>query len=79
MDKMDFEKLVLDIDSSICAKLPEDIGIIAYVFDKSEDGLGSGFSRLADIEDALIAMKRIAKAFNIDINRFALAIQKYDL
>lgn len=49
----------------------KDIGCIVYIFDKSEDGDGTGFNtKNCDTGDALVAISRIIKQFGI--NRDAL-------
>lgn len=44
----------------------EDIGCIIYVFDRSEDGQGTGFStKNCDPGDALVAIQRIHQKFGV--------------
>jgi len=50
----------------------DDIGCIAYVFDRSEGGGGIGFnSNNCDAADAMVAIKRIAKTFDINLETLA--------
>lgn len=45
----------------------EDMGCIFYIFDKSENGGGTGFStRNSDKGDALVAITRIMEKFGIN-------------
>ena len=45
----------------------KDIGCIFYIFDKSENGGGTGFStRNSDKGDALVAITRIMEKFGIN-------------
>ena len=52
-------------------ELDPQLGYIVYVFDNSENGQGTGFHRNADMGDALVAIKRIAEKFGIDLSRLA--------
>lgn len=50
----------------------KDTGCIIYVFDRSENGGGTGFnSRNCDAGDAMVAIKRIAAQFGIDFELLA--------
>ena len=52
----------------------KDIGYVFYIFDKSEDGGGTGFnSRNCDAGDAMVAIRRIAERFGIDLGSLAEA------
>lgn len=54
------------------AAATDDIGCIVYVFDRSEDGGGTGFnSKNCDAGDAMVAIKRIAEQFDIDLEKLA--------
>ena len=49
-----------------------EIGCIVYVFDRSEDGGGTGFnSNNCDAGDAMVAIKRIADQFGIDLKAYS--------
>lgn len=49
-----------------------DIGCIVYVFSRSEDGGGTGFnSENCDAGDAMVAIKRIAEQFGIDLTVYS--------
>ncbi len=57
------------------AAATDDIGCIVYVFEEDEDGGGTGFnSKNCDAGDAMVAIKRIAEQFGIDLERLAGAI-----
>ena len=46
----------------------KDIGYVFYIFDKSEGGGGMGFnSKNCDAGDAMVAIRRIAEQFGIDL------------
>ena len=46
----------------------KDIGYVFYLFDKSEDGGSTGFnSKNCDAGDAMVAIRRIAERFGIDL------------
>ena len=50
----------------------KDIGYVFYIFDKSENGGGTGFnSKNCDVGDAMVAIKRIAAQFGIDLKLLA--------
>jgi len=54
----------------------DDMGCIFYIFDKSENGGGTGFStRNSDTGDALVAIKRIMKRFKINQSALMEALQ----
>ena len=54
----------------------EDMGCIFYLFDKSEDGGGTGFStRNSDKGDALVAITRIMDKFGINTSALREALQ----
>jgi hypothetical protein len=55
------------------AAATDDTGCIVYVFDRSEDGGGTGFnSKNCDAGDAMVAIKRISEQFGIDLERLAV-------
>ena len=48
---------------------------IVYIFDKSEGGGGTGFNtQNCDLGDALVAVKRIAEQFGIDLDALVEAL-----
>ena len=48
------------------------IGCIVYVFDSREDGGDTGFNtKNCDMGDAMVAIKRIAEQFDIDLEKLA--------
>ena len=50
----------------------KDIGYVFYIFDKSENGGGTGFnSKNCDKGDAMVAIKRIAAQFGVDLELLA--------
>ena len=54
----------------------DDMGCIFYIFDKSEDGGGTGFStRNSDKDDALVAITRIMDKFGINQSALMEALQ----
>ena len=58
------------------AAATDGIGCIVYVFDRwAEDGGGTGFnSKNCDAGDAMVAIKRIAEQFDIDLEVLSGAI-----
>ena len=57
------------------AAATDGIGCIVYVFDRREDGGGTGFnSKNCDAGDAMVAIKRIAERFDIDLEVLSGAI-----
>ena len=74
----DKQKLLEDMNDAMLitfkAIANKDTGYIFYIFDKSEDGGGTGFnSRNCDRDDAVVAIKRIAEQFGIDLELLAEA------
>ena len=72
----DNQKRLEDVNDAIAATFKatatEDIGCIAYVFDRSLDGLCMGFnSKNCDVGDAMVAIKRIAAQFGVDLELLA--------
>lgn len=48
------------------SNLDDRYGYIVYCFDRSINGQGTGFHRNADKGDAMVAIQRIVKVFDID-------------
>jgi hypothetical protein len=54
---------------------PGNMGCIVYVFDTDEHGWGAGFnSKNCDTGDAMVAIKRIAERFEIDLEELAASL-----
>ncbi len=71
------EAMVDRLFSAYKASATENMGCICYVFDNSEDGGGSGFnSENCDAGDAMVAIKRIAGQFGIDLQILAKSFEK---
>jgi len=56
---------------AVFADVSSDYGCIGYLFDNGVDGMGTGFSCNADQGDAMMAIKRIAEHFGIDLYTLA--------
>jgi len=65
---MNLQELIEKL-SALFDELPSNYGFIAYIFDRSPDGMGGGFHRNADMGDALVAIQRIAEIFDIDLEK----------
>jgi len=66
---MDIE-LIKKLNDQVCGifkTLPDNYGFVIYVFDRSLNGYGTGFNRNTDKGDALVAIKRIAEQFHINL------------
>jgi len=75
----DGQKLLEDMNNAMLVTFKaianKDIGYVFYIFDKNENGGGTGFNSLnCDKGDAIVAIKRIAERFNIDLETLAEVI-----
>lgn len=79
------QKLIEEMNDAVIATLDvipkaipnEDIGYIFYIFDRSENGGGTGCnSNNCDMGDAMVAIKRIAGQFGIDLELLARGVNK---
>ena len=72
----DKQKLLEDMNDAMLATFKaianKDIGYVFCIFDKSEEGGGTGFnSKNCDAGDAMVAIKRTAEQFGIDLELLA--------
>ena len=76
MNKKDLERANEVMLVAFEAAKNEDMGCIFYIFDKGENGGGTGFStRNSDKGDALVAITRIMDKFGINKSALMEALQ----
>ena len=75
-EQSDLEGANERILNAFAAIKTENMGCIVYLFDKGEDGGGTGFStRNSDKGDALVAITRIMDKFGINQSALMEALQ----
>jgi len=74
------EAMVDRLFSTYKASATETMGCICYVFDNSEYGGSAGFnSGNCDVGDAMVAIKRIAGQFGIDLQILAESVEEGEI